>query len=203
MLRDHLAVDFESLPVDAFQRLLDRAGHQAQEDDRVWLGKANLAIRNGQFAEARRWIDDCLARRPEDPAVWQAELDWGLATEQVAAVRRALPHLPAGRFSRSDVGSLRAWLASHRKDAESERRALEQLVQDEPGQFPALERLAVLAAQANRVEQAGVLRQRKAAMDQARQRYQDLYNQNQFATDAPELARLAETLGAGSKRLAS
>ena len=32
-------------------------------------------------------------------------------------------------------------------------------------------------------------------MGLARQRYVDLYNQNQFADDAPELARLAETLG--------
>jgi enediyne biosynthesis protein E4 len=32
-------------------------------------------------------------------------------------------------------------------------------------------------------------------MDQATQRYVDLYNQNRFADDTPELARLAETLG--------
>ena len=100
LLRDHMAVDFESLAVDAFRTLLDRAGRQAPEDDRVWLGWANLAIRTGQFADARRRIDDCLRRRPEDPAVWQAELDWGLGTEQVAPVRRALAHLPAERFSR-------------------------------------------------------------------------------------------------------
>ena len=181
LLRDHMAVDFVSLPVDAFRSLLDRAGRQAPEDDRVWLGWANLAIRDGQFAAARRRIDDCLARRPEDPAVWQAELDWGLGTEQVAAVRRALPHLPAERFSRSGALALSAWLASRRHDAETEQRALDQLIKDEPGDCPALERLAVLAAQAGRAQQAGVLRRRKTAMGLARQRYVDLYNQNQFA----------------------
>ena len=102
---------------------LDRAGRHAPEDDRVWLGWANLAIRDGQFAAARRRIDDCLARRPEDPAVWQAELDWGLGMEQVASVRRALPHLPAERFSRSGALALHAWLASRRHDAETEHRA--------------------------------------------------------------------------------
>jgi enediyne biosynthesis protein E4 len=195
LLRDHIAVDLESLAVDAFRILLDRAGRQAPDDDRVWLGWANLAIRTGQFANARRRIDDCLRRRPEDPAVWQAELDWGLETEQVAAVRRALAQLPADRLSRSRVEALRAWLASRRHDAETEQRALEQLVQDEPGHCPAWERLAVLAAQAGRVAHAGELRLRKAAMDQAKQRYRDLYNQNRFTDDAPELARLAETLG--------
>jgi enediyne biosynthesis protein E4 len=195
LLRDHIAVDFESLAVDAFRILLDRAGRQAPDDDRVWLGRANLAIKNGNFADARRWIDECLTRRPDDPPLWQAELDWGLGTEQVAPVCRALAHLPAARFSRSEVGALRAWLASRRHDAVVEETALEQLVEDEPGHCPAWERLAVLAAQAGRVDQAGELRRRKSAMDQARQRYKDLYNQNRFADDAPELARLAEALG--------
>ena len=195
LLRDHMAVDFESLAVDAIRARLEDAGRQAPDDDRVWLGRANLAIRNGQFADARRWIDACLERRPEDPAVWQAELDWGLATEQIDSVRRALNHLPGERFSRSRIEALRAWLASRRQNTETEQRALEQLVRDEPGQSPALQRLSVLAAQAGRVEQASEFRRRKAAIDQARQRYLDLYNQNQFADNAPELARMAETLG--------
>src|SRR5207237_6353563 len=136
-----------------------------------------------------------LGRRPEDPAVWQAVLDWGLATEQSDAVRHALAHLPAERFPSSRGEALRAWLAARRGDAATEQRALEQVVQAEPGDCAAWERLAVLATQAGRVEDACQLRRRKAAMDQARQRYKDLYHQNRFADDAPELARLAETLG--------
>ena len=46
-----MAVDFDSLAVDAFRNLLENAGRQAPEDDRVWLGWANLAIRTGQFAD--------------------------------------------------------------------------------------------------------------------------------------------------------
>ncbi len=195
LLRDHIGVDLDSPAVDAFRILLDRAGRQAPEDDRVWLGCANLAIRCGQFADARRQLDLCLGRRPDDPAVWQAVLDWGMGMGQVAEVRRALAHLPADQFSASRVEGLRAWLAARRGDAAVERRALEQVVRDEPGNCTAWEQLAVLAAQAGEVEQAGRLRRRKAEMDQARHRYRDLYNQNRFADDAPELARLAETLG--------
>ena len=171
LLRDHIAVDFESLAVDAFRNLLDRAGRQAPEDDRVWLGWANLAIRNGQFAERGGGSMIASARRPEDPGglAGRARLGPGDRTGRCGPPGPA--HLPAERFSRGGVDALRAWLASRRHDAETERRALEQLVQDEPGQFAALERLAVLAAQAGRVEEAGVLRRRKSAMDQARQRY--------------------------------
>jgi enediyne biosynthesis protein E4 len=195
LLQDHVAVDFESLAVDAFHILLDRALRQAKDDDRVWLGRANLAIQSGDFAEATRRIDECLRARPEDSAVWQAELDWGLATENVAAVAKALAHLPTERFSSSRVSSLRAWLAARRGDAKSEELALEQLVQDEPGDCVALERLAELAAEGGQREHSRELRHRKALMDQARQRYKVLYYQNQFAADAAELARLAETLG--------
>ena len=122
LLRDHMGVDFQSLGVDAFRALLTRASEQAPDDDRVWLAWANLAIRTGQFDDARRRIDDCLGRRPEDPSVWRAELDWGLGTAHVAAVRRALGHLPADRFSSSEVERLRAWLAERRGDTETERR---------------------------------------------------------------------------------
>ena len=42
-----------------------------------------------------RWLDACLRRRPDDPAVWRARLDWARAAEDEAEVRRALAHLPA------------------------------------------------------------------------------------------------------------
>ena len=196
LLRDHIAVDFDLVAVDAFRTLLDRAGRQAPEDDRVWLAWANLAIRTGRFADARRRLDACLGRRPEDPAVWQAVLDWGLATERVDEVRRALAHLPAERFSREPGRGPPppGWRRGGATPRPSSGRS-SALVQDEPGNCAAWERLAVLAAQAGRVEHAGELRRRKADMDRAKHRYSDLYNQNRFADDAPELARLAETLG--------
>ncbi len=195
LLRDHIGVDLQSGAVDAMRTILDRAGRQARDDDRVWLGWAHLAIDTGQLAEARRRLDACLGRRPDDPAVWQAVLDWALAAERVDQVQEALAHLPVERSPPGRVEALRAWLAARRGDAAAERRALEQLVQDQPGDCAAWERLAVLAAQAGHVEHAAQLRRRKADMDRVKDRYRYLYNLNRFVDDAPELARLAEELG--------
>jgi thioredoxin-like negative regulator of GroEL len=195
LLRDHIAVDLESRAVEAFRIILDHAGRQAPDDDRVWLGWANLAIDSGRFDEASHRLDACLGRRPEDPSVWRAVLDWRLATGRLDEVQQALAHIPAEPSPPGRVEALRAWLAARRGDAAAEQRALERLVQDQPGDCAAWERLAVLAAQAGRVEHAAQLRRRKAAMDRAKDRYRYLYNRNRFVDDAPELARLAEELG--------
>ncbi len=69
---------------------LDAAMHLAPEDDRVWLGLANIATRTGRFSEARRWLDGCLRRHPDDPVVWRARLDWAKAAEDDEEARRAL-----------------------------------------------------------------------------------------------------------------
>ena len=195
LLRDHIAVDYESLAITAFKTVLDYANQRAPEDDRVWLAQANLAIQTGEFAAARRRLDDCLARRAEDPAVWQAMLDCAMGAEDVAQIRHVLAHLSAERFSLGRIEALRAWLAARRGASVAERQALEQVVQLDPGNCAAWERLAVLAAQSGRGDDAVHLRRRKAAIDEARQRYKDLYNDNHFAEDSAELARLAETLG--------
>ena len=86
-------------------------------------------------------------------------------------------------------------MAARRGNAAAKRQALEQLVRVDPGNGAAWERLAVLAVEAGRGEDAGRLRRRKAAIDEARQRYKDLYNDNHFAQDSAELARQAEALG--------
>ena len=80
---------------------------------------------------------------------------------------------------------------------------LDQLIKDEPGDCPASERLAVLAAQAGRAQQAGELRQRKRAMGLARQRYIDLYNQNQFVRICRSSPGWPRPSGVGLKRSAS
>ena len=54
---------------------LEKASRNAPDDDRIWLGWANLATRTGRLDEARKLLDDCLRTRPEDPAVWKARLD--------------------------------------------------------------------------------------------------------------------------------
>ena len=88
-----------------------------------------------------------------------------------------------------------AWLAARRGDAESERRALERLVADDPADVPALDRLAELADRAGQPARAAEFRQKKAAIDPLATRYQSLYRRNQPRRDAAEMARLAEQLG--------
>ena len=46
---------------------LDRAARLAPEDDRVWLARANLAIRTGKLDDAKRWLDACLRDASRGP----------------------------------------------------------------------------------------------------------------------------------------
>ena len=62
-------LDHDPFPTEGVRQAMESAGSQAPDDDRVWLARAHLATRLGQFTEADRWLDRCLKRRPEDPAV--------------------------------------------------------------------------------------------------------------------------------------
>src|SRR5262249_57891136 len=65
--RLHIELSWE-LPTAAQVRdFLDQAARRAPNDDRIWLARANLAIRTGSCDEAARWIDHCLRRRPHYP----------------------------------------------------------------------------------------------------------------------------------------
>ena len=101
-----------SFPVDALRTRLEEAGRAAPEDDRVWLGKANLATRTAEFGEAEAWLERCLERRPEDPAVWRARLEWAMASDQAVGGGRSGAAL-AGRWAGAgSLLALRAWLAA-------------------------------------------------------------------------------------------
>ena len=110
-------LDADPFPTEGVAQALDRAGRQAPDDDRVWLGRAHLATRLGHFDEAKSWLDRCLARRPDDPVVWRMRLDWALAADRPAELREALAHLPAGAEPEHRVWALRAWLAERRGDS--------------------------------------------------------------------------------------
>ncbi len=69
LVRLHIELGHGPLPVELVRDGLDRAGKMDADDDRVWLGKANLALREGAFDRADRWLSDCLHRRPGDRAV--------------------------------------------------------------------------------------------------------------------------------------
>jgi enediyne biosynthesis protein E4 len=92
---------------------------------------------------------------------------------------------------------VKAWLASHGGDVESEQRELERLLIANPGDLSALDRLVQLAQKDGRTEDATRLLRQKAETDRLRARYQKLYERTQPMRDAEELARLADQLGRG------
>ena len=65
MLRKLYVLDHSTFPVDHVRKTLQNAD---PDDDRVWLGKANLAAWSGQFDEASHWLERCAERRPDDEA---------------------------------------------------------------------------------------------------------------------------------------
>src|SRR5262249_34573962 len=58
-LKELWTLDHSPMPVEAWRRALEAADH---DDDRVWLGRANLEITTGRFDEAAGWLDRCLIR---------------------------------------------------------------------------------------------------------------------------------------------
>jgi hypothetical protein len=62
-------LDHVAIPAEIWQQSLDQAD---RKDDRVWLGRANHDILIGHLNSAAEWLDRCLSRRPDDPAIWRA-----------------------------------------------------------------------------------------------------------------------------------
>jgi tetratricopeptide (TPR) repeat protein len=153
----HIELGLKTTPVENVRALLDQAARAAPDDDRVWLGRANLAIRTGRYDEAKRWLDACQQQRPDDVPVWRARLNWGLATNRLEVVQQALKHLPAEEPTSAQFYRLNAWLSSHRGDFESERRELERLLDANPADLPALDRLAQQAQKDGRTARADEL----------------------------------------------
>src|SRR5262249_33061464 len=94
LVRVHIELRRTPIPVEVIRSDLDPAARLNPQDDRIWLGRANLAVRVGSYDEAARWLDACLKRRPADVPVWRARLDWAVATDRVAEAREAMAHLP-------------------------------------------------------------------------------------------------------------
>ena len=180
--------------IEEVRAFLDQAARSAPEDDRVWLGRAKLAIRDGSYDQAARWLDACLRKRPDDLPVWRARLDWAMAIRRLADVRRVLEHLPAKESTPAQVQRLTAWLAAFRGDLAAERAALERLVVVDSADLAALERLEAIAEKEGKADRAGEYRRRKSEIGQLQARYEKLYQRNQTMRDARELASLAEQL---------
>jgi predicted Zn-dependent protease len=195
LVRLHIELRRRPVPIENARFVLDQAGRVDADDDRVWLGKANLAIRVGSYDEAARWLDACLQKRPGDIPVWRARLDWAMASNRVADATDALRHLPASAETPARVPRLAAWLAARRGDPAAERRALERLTAIDPEDDVAIARLAELLVQQGLSARAAEVRSRKAEVEQLQARYEQLYRRNQPRRDAAEMSRLAERLG--------
>ena len=192
VLRRLFLLDDSAFPVDSVRQAL---GGDDLQDDRIWLGRANLATWLGQFDEAARWLDACEKRRAGDPAVWSARLDLARASQDGEGVRQAVGHLPATWFLPVEILRLRCWLAARIGDDAIERRALQTLLHEEPGNTAAWDRLAELAVKVARCSEADSLRKKKAEMNVLRERYATLIRRDDRARHAVELGRLAGQLG--------
>jgi tetratricopeptide (TPR) repeat protein len=198
LLRELATLDsIVPVPIERIWPALEKAAENAPDDDRIWLGRANLAIRKGEFAAARRWLDGCLRRRPGDAAVWRSRLEMALATGDVAGAREALTLLRSERLSPVRLLELRVWFAAQAGDLERERLALEALLEHAPGRVQSVERLAELELLAGHSPAAARLRARKAELDRAKTHYEILVTKPSAEAigHSREMAKLAEELG--------
>jgi hypothetical protein len=195
LLRLHIELSLRPPSVDIQKNYLDQATRAAPDDDRVWLGRANMAIRAGLHDDSRRLLDACSRRRPNDMAVWRARLNWGLATDHPEVVQEALKYLPAADSTPAQLHRWNAWLYSHRSDVESERAELTGLLAVAPADVAALDRLARIAETEGHQEEAAQLTKRKAESERIRARYEQLFDRKQPVRDAEEMAHLAAKLG--------
>jgi tetratricopeptide (TPR) repeat protein len=194
-VRMHIELAFKPNSVEDVRAYLDQAGQMAPDDDRVWLGRANLAIRTRDYPEAKRWLEKCVERRPHDVPVWSARLRLGIAANEIDVVKQALEHVPADDLTLAQIHRIDAWLAMRQGDNDSERRALEELIDADPADIVTFDRLAELTEMAGQPARAQDLRGKKAEIVRLRTRYEKLFDRNQPIRDAEEMARIADQLG--------
>jgi enediyne biosynthesis protein E4 len=188
-------VDSDPFPVEGVRAYLTNGAKHAPDDDRVWLGWAHFETRLGRLQEAHDWLARCLERRPRDPAVWRARLDWALAAGRPDIVQQCFATVASTDDSRRLALSVQAWLAARRRDVNLERKALDELRQLDPGDVATLDRLAELEIDAGQVDRATELRRSKAEVERARDAYALAMNGPEPERRARELAELARKLG--------
>ncbi len=184
-------------PFETIQQALDIGERLDPKEERVWLGRARVAIRTKRLDLAEAWLKRC-ANPASDEPVWRAWLDWARAADRPDVARRALKVIGSQRLATVDRLSWRAWLAQRGDDAAAERRALEAWLTLEPRNPLVLNRLTALATKAGDTGRAAELRAAKGEVDRAL----DAYNQRMTDTDAVAgasdrlaLGRLAEAIG--------
>ncbi len=182
-------------PIEAARADLDRAASLNPDDDRIWLGQANLAIRAGSLDIAERLLDACQKRRPNDAALWRSRLNWAMAANRPEPVRQSREHLPAGVLTSSESDRVVAWLAASQGDRVREREALERVVKIDRANPTALKRLVELARHDGQADRAAELERQSAEIARLNERLHKLYDRNQPIRDSLEIGQLAGKLG--------
>ena len=167
-------IDTAAYPINAMRQDLAKALALAPEDDRVWLGLADVAIRSGGLDEASDWLDRCERARPDDEAIRQARLRWAKAADRPEEAARAALHIPGSSWPRARVLELRAWLAARAGNTPFERTSLEELLVLDGASMTALAGLAELAARRGDFKTVAELRGRKARIDAIHEQYRAL-----------------------------
>ncbi|WP_197446411.1 FG-GAP-like repeat-containing protein [Tautonia plasticadhaerens] len=196
-LKELSNLDLARLPYEGLKGALEKAGQLAPQDDRVWLGKARLALQRGRWDEASLWLRRCREAGADEP-LWRAWLEWARGSGRPAEALEAARQLGPGQLDPGELLELRAWLHQHRGESEVETSALERWLRIEPTATRALERLAELAHRAGRPDRAAELRRRKAEVERAMEAYRDrLWSDEPLRTaaDRAGLARMAEAAG--------
>jgi tetratricopeptide (TPR) repeat protein len=194
-LRDLAQLDFEPIPVQLMHAYLDERAPTAGDDDYFLLARANLAILTGDLDEARDQVGELRRRRPDDPAVARARLEWARAADRPDEALAALGAMPQDAVEPAERFALDAWFAEHAGDEAEERRALGRLLEVDPGDVRAVERLTILAAREGRPDEVARLHRLKEERNRARNAYLDALARSDYADNTPTLARLAEALG--------
>jgi enediyne biosynthesis protein E4 len=195
LLRDHLALDLDAMPLEGNLEFLGRLAATHLDDEGLWLARANLATKTGRLEEALQWLDAACLRRPDHPDVWRARLDWAVTAGRLERAVEAMRHLRTTDLPSVELARLGAWLARQREDIKNEKLSLEQALAFDPGDLPTIERLAELAFDEGREADGRKLRNRKSELDALRDRYWRLFREGHLKENAGEMARLAESLG--------
>jgi tetratricopeptide (TPR) repeat protein len=195
LVRLHIELGLQTRSTDELKLYLDQVGRLAPDDDRVWLGRANLAIQTGAHDEAKHWLEACRGKRPDDVPVWRAWLNWGVATNRVDVVEEAANHLPAAESTQAEIHRLGSWFCAQRGDLAGERRQLARLAAANPGDLKTIDRLIAIADKSGDSPHGEELRNKKAHVIRLLDRYQRLYDRTQHVRDAEEMAQIAGELG--------
>ena len=194
LVRLHMDIMRTKAHPETTRAYFEQAAAVSRDDDRVWLARAYLAIRDGSFDEAAKLLDACLCAPRRCPGLAPGSTG-GIETKQLPKVMQALEHLPADDTAPAQIHKIGAWIARQHGDVEPEQRALERLIEANPADLAALARLTELAEKAGQPQRVAGLGRQKNEIERLQARYQKLHDRNQPIRDAVEMARLATKLG--------